>query len=457
MFNDIVYEVLERLEEGVVIVDKKGRIQYINLRAAQIDSISKETAVGRLILEIYPSLTEKTSSLLKVLKHREPILENIQTYRNYKGEDITTKNSTYPIFKGKRLVGAVDISKYAPQNERNSNEIILGDPSLCKEEANDLIKGTAKYDFIDIIGKSDELLRAKGKANKVAKTTSPVLIYGETGTGKELFVHAIHNNSNRKGMPFIAQNCAAIPSNLLESMLFGTSKGSFTGAENKKGLLDIVNGGTLYFDELNSMPLELQAKLLRFLQEGNYSRVGETKTKEVDIRIIASLNEDPGKLVEQGTLRKDLYYRLNVVRIDLPPLRERKEDITILIKHFIGTFNKKFGATIDGIHKEALKELIAMDWMGNVRQLEHFIEGIFNEKQSGIIDLSDIYSINLYKEVKAIMPLKEKLMEIEASYIKEALAATDNNVTKAAELLHLPRQSLQYKMKNINKAKHIKN
>jgi len=266
-------------------------------------------------------------------------------------------------------------------------------------------------------------------------------------------VHAIHNNSSRRNMPFIAQNCAAIPSNLLEGMLFGTVKGSFTGAENKKGLLDIVNGGTLYLDELNSMPLELQAKLLRFLQEGSYSKVGETKIKDVDIRIIASINEPAENLVEQGILRMDLYYRLNVVKIDLPPLRERKEDIALLIKHFINTFNKKFGASIEGIHKEALKELISLDWNGNIRQLEHFIEGIFNEKQNGVIDLSDIYNINLYKETKTIIPLKEKLLEIEASYIKEALATTNNNVSKAAELLHLPRQSLQYK---ITKLKHLK-
>ena len=202
------------------------------------------------------------------------------------------------------------------------------------------------------------------------------------------------------------------------------------------------------------MPLELQAKLLRFLQEGSYNRVGETETKEVDIRIIASINELPENLVEQGTLRMDLYYRLNVVRIDLPPLRERKEDITILIMHFINVFNRKFQASIDGIHKEALKELIEMDWMGNIRQLQHFIEGIFNEKQSGIIDLKDIYNINLYKEIKTIMPLKDKLLEIEISYIKEALATTNNNVSKAAKLLHLPRQSLQYKMKKISRAKH---
>lgn len=308
---------------------------------------------------------------------------------------------------------------------------------------------TAKYNFHHIIGNSDALIWCKDKAVRASKTSSPILIYGETGTGKELFVQAIHNNSDRSNRPFIAQNCAAIPSNLLEGILFGITKGAFTGAEDKKGIFELANGGTLYLDELNSMPIELQGKLLRVIQDGTVRRLGSSINKSIDTRLIVSLNEWPELLIEEGKFRKDLFYRLNVVRIDLPPLRYRKEDIPLITDYFIKKFNKKFHAVIDGIEASSLEKLIHLEWQGNVRELEHVIEGVFNLKQKGKIDDNDLKYIGV-NIVNKDISLKSKLEEIEKSFIKEALIINKYNISKAADFLQVPRQTLQSKIKKYN-------
>lgn len=308
---------------------------------------------------------------------------------------------------------------------------------------------TAKYDLSCIIGTSKEILYCKDKALKASQTFSPVLIYGETGTGKELFVQAIHNSSSRRNKPFIDQNCAAIPNNLLESLLFGTTKGSFTGADDRKGLFEMADKGTLYFDEINSMPLEFQGKILRVLQEGTIRRVGSNSLKKVDVRIIASLNESPEELLEEGKIRRDLYYRLNVVKIDLPPLRDRKEDIPILINHFIDKYNRRFNACIEGVEGMVMEKLISYDWLGNVRELEHLIESMFNIKNKGVISVSDLLETGFKYDTKRIVPLKQKMQELEKRYILEALTITGFNVSKAAELLQIPRQTLQTKIKKM--------
>jgi len=457
MFDSIVYDIFDNLHEGIIIVNKDGELEFLNKKAAEIDNINRDTAIGRKVLDIYPSLSKKTSTLLKVLKNREPIINNKQLYRNYKGESLNTINSTYPLWKGKRFIGVIEVSRCVEIENKEVSHIVEARNQISNDEDRSIQRkkdtlslNVAKFDFIDIIGGSYYILEAKDRASKASKTSSPVLIYGETGTGKEMFVQAIHNNSNRREKPFIPQNCAAIPAELMEGILFGTAKGGFTGAEDRKGLFELANGGTLYLDELNSMPLELQGKILRVLQEGNIRRIGDNEIKAVDVRIIASLNEEPEKLVEEGLLRKDLYYRLNVVRINLPTLRKRKEDIPILVDFFINHFNKRFNGSIQGIHQDALKKLISMQWEGNIRELEHCIEGIFNLRQSGYILPEDLDDINPHTTTKEIIPLQDKLLELEEGYIKEALAAANNNVSKAAKLLDVPRQTLQYKIKRMN-------
>lgn len=302
------------------------------------------------------------------------------------------------------------------------------------------------YSFEDIIGNSKEIRNVKELAMKVCNSKSPIFVYGDTGTGKELIVQAIHNSSIRRKKPFIAQNCAAIPDNLLESIFFGVGKGGFTGAIESEGLFDVANGGTLYLDELNSMDIIFQGKFLRVLQEGEFRRIGETNTRKTDIRIIASVNENPDFLVKSNKLRKDLYYRLNVIRINMPELNSRKEDIPILVSMFIEKHNKRLGTSVNGIDSYALEVLMKKDYDGNVRELEHIIEGALNYKRHGIIEISDLQLGNIIESLS----LKDKLVTMEIKYIKEALIIHSNNVSKASKFLNIPRQTLQYKITKYN-------
>lgn len=299
------------------------------------------------------------------------------------------------------------------------------------------------YSVDDIIGECESIKAIKNLIKKISNSNSPVFVYGDTGTGKELIVQAIHNSSNRSKKPFVVQNCAAIPENLLESIFFGVTRGAFTGAVENQGLFELANGGTLYLDELNSMDIAFQGKFLRVLQEGAVRRIGSNDLTKLDVRVIASVNEIPEILIEEGRLRKDLFYRLNVIRIDIPNLDNRKEDIPILIDHFIDKFNHKFNTAIIGVEKLALMDLIMRDYDGNIRELEHIIEGAFNYKSEGYLTLKDM---DLERVEMGTKSLKKKLEIYEIKCIKEALILSDYNVSKAADFLMLPRQTLQYKI-----------
>ena len=313
-------------------------------------------------------------------------------------------------------------------------------------------KESAQFTLLDIVGENKEMIRLKSLALKAAESDVSVLISGDTGTGKELFVHSIHNASSRKYKPFITQNCAALPGNLLEGILFGTIKGGFTGAEDRPGLFELAHGGTLFLDEINSMPLELQSKLLRVLQDGTIRRVGATNTIKVDVRIVAATNISAEEAVEKRQIRRDLYYRLNVVSFEIPSLKSRKDDIPILTNYFINKFNEKLGKNVRGISKEVLDIFNSYEWDGNVRELEHLIEGIMSISDSEIIDIEDLpYKFRQYKKDHNIYEssLSEVLEETERNIIKDALKKTDNNITKTAELLKIPRQTLQYRLSKL--------
>ncbi len=300
------------------------------------------------------------------------------------------------------------------------------------------------YNSNDIIGESKSIRHIREVIEKIGGSSSPVFIYGETGTGKELVVQAIHSSSKRRNKPFIAQNCAAIPENLLESIFFGIGKGGFTGAIEGKGLFETAEGGTLYLDELNSMDISFQGKFLRVLQEKEIRRIGDNETKKIDVRIIASVNEHPENLIMEKRLRADLYYRLNVVRINLPCLNEIKDDIPILINHFIKKFNCKFDGNIKGVDERVLSYLVQKDYEGNIRELEHIIERAFNYKKEGYLTSRDL---DIFLDNKTGTSLKEKLESEERKYINEALIICNYNVSKAAKFLDIPRQTLQYKIK----------
>lgn len=301
------------------------------------------------------------------------------------------------------------------------------------------------YSFDDILGESKEIREVKELGQRVCNSKSPVFIYGETGTGKEMMAQAIHSDSTRSRKPFVAQNCAAIPENLLESIFFGVAKGGFTGAIEMKGIFEVAQSGTLYLDELNSMDLNFQGKLLRVLQEGELRRVGENFTRKVDVRIIASVSEEPNLLLKTNRLRRDLYYRLNVLRINMPNLDSRKEDIPFLINSFLKKHNIRSSTDVKGISKEALDLMMKKSYEGNVRELEHLIEGAVICKRDGILDIEDI-GINSSEDTS----LRIRLENVEKKYIREALIIYNYNISKASSFLDIPRQTLQYK---INKYK----
>ena len=322
----------------------------------------------------------------------------------------------------------------------------------------------ARHFFPDIIGESMAMRGLLGLIKKVSPTDSTVLLLGESGTGKELVASSIHDNSERKRKAFIKLNCAAIPEELLESELFGHEKGAFTGATKfKPGKFDMANGGTLFLDEIGDMPYNLQAKVLRILQEQEFYRVGGSRTIKVDVRIIASTNKNLEKMVQEGTFREDLFYRLNVFTLHLPPLRERKEDISQLVDYFLQRAPKKVE-----ISSVALQMLVAFDWPGNIRELQNTIESASVIAENGYIEPAQLpgkitgafNNPSQDKDFKmpANIPLDERLREIEKSMIIEALRRTGGVQVRATELLGINQRSLWHRIKKHNiDVKGIKN
>lgn len=456
LFKENIADILDNIiDEGVHLVDHTGVIVYYNKFAAALDNINPEEAIGRHILEIYPSLTEETSTILKVIRSGKPIMNHQQTFKNYKGLEITTLNTTVPIKSGKKVIGAIEISKDITAVKKLSEKVVDLQAELYSENLQHKKTDStgAVYTFADIIGTTDEMLRLKKNALAASDSPSPVLVYGETGTGKELLVHAIHNASPRRNKPFIAQNCAALPESLLESILFGTVKGAFTGAETRPGLFEIADRGTLFLDEINSMSLNLQAKLLRVIQDRNVRRIGDTKTVNVDVRIMTAVNTDPLKALREKTIRDDVFYRLSVISLRIPELRERRADIPALVEHFIRKYNSKLNKRIKGVSQDVMDFLMDYSWPGNIRELEHTIEGAMNLAEGSYIAdnnlphyLMDAFNATAKPMPEEIKPLKDTLMQLEKQLIEEALHKSGRNITKAAEMLDIPRQTLQYKI-----------
>jgi len=311
------------------------------------------------------------------------------------------------------------------------------------------------YQFEKIVGKSPEIREVFKIIDDVAQSNATILITGESGTGKELVAHAIHNRSPRKEKLFVAVNCAAIPENLLESELFGHEKGSFTGASDRQiGKFEIANGGTLFLDEVGSLPLTMQAKLLRAIQEKEIERIGSGKPLPVDVRLISATNSDLKTEIKNRRFREDLYYRLNVIPVHLPPLRERKEDIPLLASHFLNKYNHEFGKKIKGFKKEVLSLLTAYSWPGNVRELENLIERLVVLTKNGLIEVeklpSEIKGDKSCAPATAEAKLKDAIKKFESDFIRQALEKAGGKKGKAAELLGIHRNTL------INLAKKLK-
>lgn len=409
-------------------------------------------------------------------------------------EDLDLGYYCCPILSGMDVVGVFSIFTYI-QDKNNSNEIIeflqilstfisqaITIQKLIEEETQPFIvenirlrqELSKKYRFGNLIGKSPRMLQLFEQIELIAESKSSVLLIGESGTGKELIASAIHYNSPRKDMPFIKINCAAIPETLLESELFGYRKGAFTGAtSDKKGKFEIADGGTIFLDEIGEMSLPLQAKLLRVLQEKEVEPIGG-KPKKVDIRIIAATNAELEELIQQKRFRLDLYYRLNVIRLDIPPLRERKEDILLLAKYFIERYSKENDKDIHSITPEAIKLLESYDWPGNVRELENLIERAVVLNQTGYLDVKDfpevLEKISSLEKVPYLISsgdvefssIPEQSLdlydgrvyetvigEVEKKLILYALKKFKYTKTKAAKFLGINRNTLEKRIKEL--------
>ena len=374
---------------------------------------------------------------------------------NKDGKKITTINTTVPIIDNGEVIAAVEVSKDITKIQEMSNRILelrkeLKEPNEVKELK---IK---KYRFNNLVGKSSNFKAVLNIARKAANSSASVFIYGETGTGKELIAQSIHFDGTRQNKPFLAQNCAALPETLLESILFGTAKGGFTGAVDRAGLFEQANGGTLLLDEINSMPYELQGKLLRVLQEDYIRRVGGSKDIPIDVRIIATVNEPAETLIKQGKLRKDLYYRIKIIPIDVPPLRERRDDILILAEQFIDKHNKRYNKNVWMLSDKAKEKLLNYNYPGNVRELENIImaaismiddENVITEKHILIDDEHNSLKID-YEFLEN--GIEQYLENLEKEIIKNTLITYQNNITKSADHLKIKRQTLQHKIKKYN-------
>ncbi len=449
-----IQSVLQLMDEGVHIVDPEGRSVVYNRAMAQLEKMETRDVLRKPFSEVFKGLTPESSTLLQALETGKSTWKKEQTYLNKDGKQITTMNTTVPVVEDGKVIAAVEIAKNITDIQQMTSTII----ELRKEidtprKARD--KRIRHYSFSDLYGQNAQFLKTVELAKKAARAPASCIIYGETGTGKELIAQSIHFGSDRASAPFLAQNCAAVPENLLEGLLFGTSKGGFTGAVDRPGLFEQADGGTLLLDELNSMPLELQAKLLRVLQEGYIRRVGGTKDIPVDVRIIATINEDPEELLHQGLIRRDLFYRIAVIRIDIPPLRERKDDIVLLAEKFLEKYNEKYGRQAWLFSEKAKEKLLSYDYPGNVRELENIIMSALSmfEPNEHVVGEDDLV-INRRKSLPAQDVynlgdggLDEYLAKIEREMIENALVSSGGNITKAAESLKIKRQTLQHKIR----------
>ncbi|OEH94312.1 sigma-54 interaction domain-containing protein [Bacillus solimangrovi] len=445
---------LDEIDAGVHAIDSSGKTFIYNQKMADIESMDRQDVLNKNLLEVFQFSEDEDSTLVCALRNGLESRNMKQSYFNNKGNEITTINNTFPLKHNGEILGAVEIAKDVTKIER-----LIRDNMEKKENT--------KYTFDHIIGQSIEMKEVIEHAKRSTRTTSSVLIIGETGTGKEIFAQSIHNGSIRSSKPFISQNCAALPDNLIESLLFGTKKGAFTGALERPGLFEQAEGGTLLLDEINSLSPNLQAKLLRAIQEKSIRRIGGTKDIATDVRIIATINEDPIDAIKNNKLRKDLYYRLSVVSLFISPLRERKEDIPLLVQHFITKYNTLFQMNVQSLSEEVYQLFTQYNWPGNVRELEHIVEGAMNFiTHEQTIDDSHLplhfrkrtqfmedtsQPINKEKinipPVDKHLPLKQYLANIEKAYIEKVLAKHQNNISHTATELGLSRQSLQYHLK----------
>lgn len=450
---------LDIASDGLIIVDRHGIITLVNQPFADAVGTRAQDMIGKHVLQAYPN--SKLSRLPVVMETGRPEIGEPHTLN---GREVVV--SRYPLFKDSKLIGAMGKILF-----RDVREVTLLANKLQAAAQRDKSATVSKncdfhYDVNNILGQSKVLRELKTTLMRVAERGSNVLLSGESGTGKELFAHAIHAGSKRRYGPFIKVNCAAIPEHLMESELFGYVEGAFTGArkEGQQGKFALAHQGTIFLDEISDMSISMQAKLLRVLQEKEVTPLGSATTHKIDVRVVAATNVSLEKLVRDGKFRKDLYYRLNIVSLAIPPLRDRAEDILLITKHLIDLFNIEFGLDIQGLETEAWDVIRSYDFPGNIRELRNVIESAFNLVMGPLIRRDDlpgyVLQASCHLPVSASQnpaesdfsasigkrPLTKIMDEIEKNLLEEAIRQSGGNKLQAASLLGISRPGLYKKL-----------
>lgn len=455
--------IIDKISDGIIASDFDGRVTIYNNAMEKLEDKRSKDFVGKFLWDAYGYTDESESEHRRIFHSGKPIINQYKAHAYKNGVPRYVQYSTYPFYKDGHKVGVYTISK----NETKLHNLLSETVELKREFHNreklneelEYKKNGTRYTFTNIVGSSQQMTKVIKEAESIAWIDNNILIIGETGTGKEMFAQSIHNHGKKRDAPFIGVNCSAIPENLLESMLFGTVEGAFTGAVDSDGLFLEAGEGTLFLDELNSMPMNMQTKLLRVIQERRVMRVGGKETLPVKCRIVGAMNEDPGKIIEEGRLREDLFYRIGGFQLFIPPLKERRKDIFDLADFFIRKLNESMNKNVLGLSDELKKIMQNYLWPGNVRELNHFIENsmVMADEEDDYLQISHIpdylskkFDISHTPERLRNESLTDTLNRIEEKLIIETLNKNDWNVSQSAKDLGIIRQSLIYRIKKLN-------
>lgn len=441
------------IHQPLAVINTKGEYIYYNQESADLDGYSIEQALGKHMLDVYPKMKETQSTMLSSLKSGEEYIGHYQIYHNARGQAVDYQHTTAPLYSNNgKMLGVIEIGRDMSAVRRLQEQVV---------DLNRLLYSSNHDKQPAIITESPLMLSCIDKGKRLAASQIPVMIIGETGTGKELFARLVHQYSQRADKPFLALNCAALPPSLVESTLFGTVRGAYTGAENRQGYLELAEGGTLFLDELNAMPLEIQSKLLRFLQDKTFWKLGGQQQRYSDVRIIAAMNEAPPDLIASGKLRADLFYRLSVGMLTLPPLNKRTEDIPLLAHYFIDKYRNDVMSEIYGISEQARLALLAHPWPGNVRMLENtIVRSMIMQEEDGPLrtlifedEALDLSNNVAPPNTPASEPVRERcgsldkqVAQFEKELIETELNHFQGNIAAAARALNISRTTLQYKV-----------
>ena len=431
----------------ILITDREGKIIHGDFANPRYFNMDPGNITGHNIRELYKNIDDGYPALAAAKKGEA--FDHFQVKVETAGGSILTKTgAAYPIFDGDVPIAAIEFSDFHYDKDHIREIESHADYPIYR-------KNDTRYILEDIITQDPSMERVKEQIERFSTTDSGVLIYGETGTGKEMVAQALHNRSRRYYHKFISVNCGAIPSSIMEGLIFGTTRGSFTGAEDRPGLFEQADGGTIFLDEINSLDPMLQIKLLNAVESKTVRRLGALREKEVDVRIIAATNEDPKRLMDEGRLKPDLYYRLAVIYMYLPPLRERGNDVNVISDYFVNYFNRRMGLDIKPIDKEIRKIFKRYTWPGNVRELRNAIEGAFAFAENDRITVKEIPEYIIEKSMgRTGMPeasegrgtLAGMSSAMEHAIISEGYRRAGGSLTKAAEMLGISKQLLRYKL-----------